>query len=213
MALTFTIDDGAIALVHFGAAGPAMGTAFAFLKPTWAVTAKHVAIEHGIPRTNLHVQAYKRPAVAAKVLFAHREVDLAILELASPVCRRPLYPGHHSMASADGLVFAGFNPTRTASTGVPLILVSLITSYAVEERERDTCVEETVVFHAPESEGGNSGGPILGTTGAVVGVVIDNFTRDTGLHARGTGLQPLLDRLTFTQNGRRPRRRTRRDSN
>lgn len=199
MSLTFSIDDGAISLVVFGSSGMPVATAFAFLKPTWLVTAKHVAIQQGMPRNDIQISGYKRPTVHARLLYAHPQIDVAVLELDAPICRRPLYPAHHSIASAEGLVFAGYVPSRREPEGSDTLLVSSIAGYSVEQRERDELIEEIVQFHAPESEGGNSGGPILGTNGAVVGVVIENYCNDGQRFARGTSLDPLIACLRLTQ--------------
>jgi len=200
-ALVITIDQGTVSLVVYGETGRPMGTAFAFLKPTWLVTAKHVAfrknaLREDVPRSDLQICPYQRPIVPARILFAHPEVDLAVLEVEAPVCSRPLYPAHHKIASAAGLIFAGLSPSR-ATPAAHTVLFSRITGYELEVRERHTLQEETVAFAAPESEGGNSGGPILGTIGSVVGVVIENFQRDDHLWARGTSIEPLVNHLEF----------------
>jgi hypothetical protein len=72
-----------------------------------------------------------------------------------------------------------------------------IPKFEVEFRERGAFKEEIIVFDAPFSEGGHSGGPIFGAGGGVVGVMIQNFYDGPVLRARATGLAPILVHLTF----------------
>jgi hypothetical protein len=58
------------------------------------------------------------------------------------------------------------------------MLVNHVPAFTVEVREREGLNEELVVFNAPRSEGGHSGGPIMGEGGGVVGVVIQNYVEN-----------------------------------
>jgi len=197
MAWSFTIDQNAIALVRDESLGKPIGTAFSFVRPNWFVTAKHVVIDFGEPRRQLTVVPNRLSPVTARVLFAHPEVDLAVVETDAPVCQRPLFPGHHALAGTDGLVFAGYSPSKPQPRGVPSIYVNQILTFEVQFRERSGFNEETILFSAPESEGGHSGGPIFGLGGGVVGAIIDHFHNGQHFIARGTSLMPLVYQLGF----------------
>ena len=196
MELTFTIDANAFALVISGSPPRPLGTAFAFLKPTWFITAKHVVVCEGLRRPEIFISTHGHSHVPVEVIFVHPEIDIAVLQTDSPVCLHPLYPAHHSIVGSQGLVYAGFAPSRSTAAS-PTVLTSAIPEYEVETRERGMGDEETIVFSATESEGGNSGGPVLGDNGAVVAVIIQNFERDGRLTARATSILPLNDRLSI----------------
>jgi hypothetical protein len=200
MGITFTIHESAIGLVRDESLDKPIGTAFSFLRPHWFVTAKHVVMEYGEPRRSLTVAPNKLHAVAARVLFAHPEVDLAVLEVEQPICDRPLYPGHHALAGAKGLVFAGYAPSKPQASGGPSIYVNEIPTFRVQVRERRTFDEDTILFAAPDSEGGHSGGPVFGEGGGVVGAIINRFHDGAGFFAQATSLAPLLASLRFEGN-------------
>ncbi len=77
------------------------------------------------------------------------------------------------------------------------MLINHIPVFTTEIRERKGFNEELVVFEAPWSEGGHSGGPIFGEGGGVVGVVIQNYRENQTLKARGTSLASLISELRF----------------
>jgi Trypsin-like peptidase domain len=195
MALKFSIDQFAISVVLDGRSKTGLGTAFSFIQPHWVATAKHVVFEHGLPRDQLLV-LQKQPPIPARILFAHPQVDLAVLELDHDLCMRPLFPAHHSLAGSSGLVCAGFAPSKSA-TGEPCVFVNEITSFQIEVRKRVELNEELVVFDASFTEGGHSGGPIFGAGGGVVGAIIENFRANGQMKARGTSLAPLVAHLGF----------------
>lgn len=78
-----------------------------------------------------------------------------------------------------------------------MLYVNEIPSFAIEVRDRDYLNEEVIVFDAPFSEGGHSGGPIFGSGGGVVGAIIQNFYVGSQLRARGTSLAPVVARLSL----------------
>ena len=197
MPLTFTIDQDAITLVMESGLGRPLGTGFSFIKPSWIATAKHVVLFNGLPRQDLGVAALGKPAIKGRVLFAHPQVDLAVLETESAVCMRPLFPSHHSLAGAGGLVCAGYAPSKTAEHGAYVVFVNEIPRFDVELRERDGLNEDLVVFDAEFSEGGHSGGPIFGSGGGVVGAIVESFRQESRLLARGTSLLPIVHYLGF----------------
>src|SRR5512135_2497538 len=67
--LAFSIDDNAIAAVIDQDLDRTIGTAFIFIKPNWAVTAKHVVTECGVWRQDLRL-LFSGGNVAARVLYA-----------------------------------------------------------------------------------------------------------------------------------------------
>jgi S1-C subfamily serine protease len=195
--ITISIDSNAVSLVLDGAVRKPLGTGFSFIRPNWIVTAKHVVITDGRPRDQLLIgPSNNQPSIPARVLYTHPWVDLAVLEIEKNLCEHPLYPAHHAFAGSRGLICAGFAPSKsTPEAGV--MLVNHVPAFTVEVRERQGLDEELVVFDAPYSEGGHSGGPIFGEGGGVVGVVIQNYLENGTLKARGTSLAPLIAELRF----------------
>jgi Trypsin-like peptidase domain len=197
MGITITIHQSAIGLVREESLAKPIGTAFCFLLPHWVVTAKHVVMDYGEPRRRLTFVPNKARAMGARVLFAHPEVDLAVLEVEQPICDRPLYPGHHTLAGAKGLIFAGYAPSKPQASGQPSIYVNEIPQFQVQVRERGALSEDTILFAAPDAEGGHSGGPVFGEGGGVVGAVINRFHDGSSFVAQATSLAPLLAGLRF----------------
>ncbi len=201
MGWSFQIDSRAIGLIRDDSLGKLLGTAFSFVRPHWFVTAKHVVVEHGLLRQNLVLLPNTMPPTTARVLFVHPEVDLAVIEVDKLICERPLFPGHHAFAGANGLISAGYAPSKRHPNGGPVVYLTEVVSFEVQVRERVSLNEETIIFPAPESEGGHSGGPIFGPGGGVVGAIIENFHDGERLVARGTNLAPLVDQLVFGRRG------------
>jgi hypothetical protein len=197
MPIMFSIDQAALSLVLDKEEKRVLGTAFSFIRPNWVVTAKHVALVDGIPRDQLLISPFKQSSVRARVPFSHPQVDLAVLLLESDVCPRPLFPAHHSLSGSSGLICAGYAPSKSAAGDPAVPYVNEISNFTIEVRDRGNLCEDTIVFDAPFSEGGHSGGPILGDGGGVVGAIIQNFYVGSMLRARGTSLTPILAQLTF----------------
>ena len=199
MATSFSFDIRSIGLVRDNDSGKLLGTAFSFVRPRWYVTAKHVVVDYGQQREKLSVVIDGQQATRAKVFFVHPELDLAVIELERAVCEYPLFPGHHQLAGTKGLISGGYSPSKKHPNGKPVVNLVHIKSFKEETRERAALNEETIVFEAPESEGGNSGGPIFDSGGSVVGAVIQNFWSGDVLFARGTSIIPLTNHLSFSQ--------------
>jgi len=200
--IKFTIHQSAIGLVRDEALAKPIGTAFSFLLPHWFVTAKHVVMDHGEPRSGLTLAPNGAHRLSARVLFAHPEVDLAVLVVESPVCDRPLFPAHHSLTGANGLVFAGYSPSKPQSSGQPSIYVNEIAQFEVQVRGRGAYDEDTILFAAADSEGGHSGGPVFGEGGGVVGAIINRYHDGSRFVAQATSLAPLLANLRFEHGTR-----------
>jgi V8-like Glu-specific endopeptidase len=176
----------------------ALGTAFVFIRNDWALTAKHVVQEHGALRTGLALQTLDGSREAC-VLAAHPEIDIAVLHVTSPtLCKRPLFPAFAGFADSQGLVAIGYFPTKSKRTDDALVIEGYpIDRYETETRERCVSDEETIQFHAPASEGGNSSSPVLGASSGVVGMVIECRESESGRVATATSLAPLLAGLEF----------------
>lgn len=195
--LKFTVDNNFVGLVVDQAANRPIGTAFTFLQPHWAVTAKHVVMLNGVARQNLHVLFAEGVSCPAQVLHVHPVVDLAVLSVPGSPCKVPLFPAHHKFAGSDGLIAAGYTPSKTVEQHGLTIVVNNVPVFVMEQRERPEGVEELVVFEVDFAESGHSGGPVLGLGGGVVGVVIELFERDAVRRVRATAIEPLLRELTF----------------
>lgn len=199
--LTVTIDKHAVMPIWDREEDRPIGTGFAFLRPEWIVTAKHVVIADKLPRKKLGVVLADHQVIGGSVLVAHPEIDLAIIMLDSPSrCKTPLFPSYYRFAGTKGLISLAYSPTRTESDNRPVIFVNHVQQFDDERRSRKISDEETILFEAPYSEGGFSGSPILIQGGGVVGVVIEHFIRDSKKYARATAIQSLLVGLEYSKS-------------
>lgn len=167
------------------------GTGFAFLKPDWVVTARHV-VSGQPPAEPIQLLFRDGVALPARVLLEHPQVDLAVLETAGHArCRAPLMPGDAASESI-GLLCFGHKPSIIDGiAGRYATVVSVVDSYERTTRQRDGYEECLYIFPAPHGEPGHSGGPLLAPTGSVVGVVIDGITLDGQHMIRATSIAPL----------------------
>jgi S1-C subfamily serine protease len=173
------------------------GTGFAFLKPTWIVTAKHV-VSGQPPEQPIALLFREGPALTARVLFEHPQVDVAVLEVVGNTrCRAPFMPGHGAPIEG-GLLCVGYKPSVSdRDVGRYTSFVSGVDSYERTTRQRDGHEEILFIFPAPHGEPGHSGGPLLAPGGAVIGVVVDGITL-AGQHVmRATSIAAVLDHLAF----------------
>jgi len=202
-----TIPKASIAFIIDPQVHKPLGTGFHFLRSDWIVTAKHVVMDGDKPRPILlstYLNAIAGTPIDSRalgcqcdVVWTHPEIDLAVLAV-PPGAHEvlPLMPGHHSLAGAKGFYFVGYSPTSSGDRKLTMA-VGHTSQFAIERRERST-VEETVVFEAATAEGGNSGGPLLGEGGAVVGVIIERFSEAAGKSfCRATSIAPILEALTL----------------
>lgn len=171
-----------------------LGTASVFIRRNWLLTAKHVVLCEGLPRENI-CAIFGAKEIPARVIYFHKEVDLAVLELSETICRYPLASGYASLTGSKGLFCIGYSPTKTELHKRPSLYVNDVSSFEHEARERDFGIEELIIFEAPYSEGGHSGGPILGEGGSIVGVTIQNFRQNDKIYVRATSTAPLVDQL------------------
>jgi S1-C subfamily serine protease len=195
--LTFSIDGQSVALIRDMDTGRAIGTAFIFIRPQWAVTARHVVVKDGLNRERLELLFPGNVNVPATVIYAHPELDLAVLSVENSPCTLPLFPAHQSLTLATDLITAGYRPSKNSAQLGLAFEVNHIAAFTAETRGRAFGTENLIVFDAPFAEGGHSGGPVFGPGGSVLAVVIENFTVGATQRARATALAPLVDRLEF----------------
>lgn len=192
-----TIDSRCICVIYDLIEKKSLATCFAFLQKKWFVTAKHVVVKDGAARQNLQLIFLNGTRRNCYVSHTHLTLDLALLiQIDETVCERPLMPGHHDLTNKEGLYCLGYKPSISIGTGFSKIEVNHIPQYEIEERERDK-IEKLLHFEAPFSEGGNSGGPILGSGGAVIGVIIENYQNGDSYFCRATYIDTILDNIKF----------------
>ena len=194
--MSIIINDKSICIVWDDDDKKNIGTAFSFLNLRWFITAKHVAIKDGLPRENIKLSFLGGKNTKCSVVAIHPELDLALLEhQGEPICEKPLMPGHHNYLNHEGLFYIGYSPKLSEGNNSSAE-VNHIQNYTVEHRERSN-VETLLHFPAKYAEGGNSGGPILGTGGAVVAVIIEKYTSEDITYCRATDINVLLEGLAY----------------
>lgn len=173
------------------------GTGFAFLKPNWIVTAKHVVSGQPLAQP-IQLLFHEGLALPARVLFEHPQVDLAVLEVAGNTrCRAPFMPGDRAPISS-GLLCVGYKPSVSDRDAGPYTwFVSAVDSYERSTRQRDGYEEVLFIFPAPHGEPGHSGGPLLAPGGSVIGVVIDGITLGGQHVMRATSIEAVIDHLAL----------------
>jgi len=174
-----------------------LGTSFCFLKPNWFVTAKHVVIndETGEQRFPIILSTAdpenlgKSKITFPKAVFTHETFDIALLECHTDLCSKPMMPAHHDFVGGKGFFKLGYNPKKN------VIEVIHVKEYEIERRVRDIGTETIIVFDDNEATGGNSGGPICGDLGGVVGVTIEGANETAS--CRATTVDVLLKWLSI----------------
>jgi S1-C subfamily serine protease len=167
------------------------GTGFAFRRPRWIVTAKHVVAGQP-PAEPLHLVFRRGISLPARVLFAHPRVDLAVLEVLGDNPRlAPFLPDERATAEGD-LLCVGLKAPVSGEAGYAPFVVR-VESYERSVRQRDGYEEVLYVFPTPDGEKLRSGGPLLAPGGGVIGVVVDGITLGGQRVTRATGIVALLD--------------------
>jgi S1-C subfamily serine protease len=177
-----------------------VGSGFAFLRPNWIVTAKHVVVRDGTAATPielLYAPAFKS---SARLLLAHPYVDLAVLEVTGECrCRAALMPVDRSLPNGRGFLCVGHRPSLShPSLGHYVSFVSGVAEAQTSRTPLPNGDEEVVLtFAAPNGEPGHSGGPLIGDAGGVVAVVFEGITLLGEHYMRATSILALLDHLAF----------------
>lgn len=202
--ISFTIDKYALQLIRDSDLQYPIGTGFCFLRPNWIATAKHVVLVDGLPRHDLVVQFINGPSLGAEVYAWHPEIDVAILRTLHPSpCRTPLFPAYAHFTGQDGLISAGYMPSRSEKDKSSYsIVVNQVECWELEYRSRMNSEEEVIIFPSAHVEPGHSGGPLFGQGGGVVGIVIEAFAQEGEPYARGTSILSLLDGIEMRQDWR-----------
>ena len=187
-----------------------LGTAFAFIRQNWFVTAKHVVIEHGAPRRDLAIQVLGNKSLV-RAIYPHPSRDIALLVLDEGLCSVPFMPAADVLGQRRLLLSLGYSP-RIPDDVEPLrfripkpddrpegpefpIYTHIVDAYAVETRERNDGTEHLMVFDAPNSLGGNSGGPVINETGGVVAVMTEQHPNGETILVKATSVIPMLGLL------------------
>lgn len=170
------------------------GTGFAFFRPGWIVTAKHVVAGQP-PAEPLRLVFRQGISLPARVLFAHPRVDLAVLEvLGGSPCLTPFLPGGQATVEGD-LLCVGLESSVVGEEAGSAPFVVRVESYERSVRQRDGHEEVLYIFPAPDREQLRSGGPLVAPGGGVIGVVVDGITLGGQRMMRATSIGALLDEL------------------
>lgn len=168
-----------------------LGTGFLFMKRDWIVTAAHV-VQMERQNRNTLLARFSNPVdneVQVEVLAVHKENDIAILQITSAdnPCKHPLYPGYDRLSATHGLICCGYIPSSKA------FMSTLARHYSKDYRERES-TEIIFEFESDIFEGGASGGPIFGNGGVVLGIIINQFSKEdepNKMFIRATSIQNL----------------------
>ena len=162
-----------------------LGSGFVFLSSNYIVTAKHVVEEYGLPRNNLSVIFYNiEGEYPVQVVFMHPELDIAVLEMVDIICKKPLIQSALRLADSECFFTIGYKPSES-SRNDGTMEVNQILRFEIEKRERESIIEESMVFDCTFLEGGHSGGPILADDGKVIAIVTDANDAETAPSGEG----------------------------
>jgi uncharacterized protein len=153
----------------------ATGTGFFVSRDGHLLTNNHVVAECATVRVS---DADK--SVPAKVLATDPERDLALLQL-SHATSAAVFRGEERLRPGEGVVVVGF-PLSGLLTSDPIVTTGIISALAGPRDDR-----HLLQISAP-IQPGNSGGPLLDSSGHVVGVVV--ATMSTLKLAKATGAIP-----------------------
>lgn len=191
------VDPSAISIVVDEDLHKPLGTGFYFLQPHFFVTAKHVVEyrETGDLRTNLVLMQDGPNYPRCKVFFRHPSLDLAVLTVDRPRCGVPLYPSDQRLSGRHGLQYWGYAPALSDKRAHRYVVAVVdIPSYECDPpRERADGLEWILRFDSDLSEGGHSGGPVLGAGGGVVAVITEGHAG----WVRATEIRSLLPYATL----------------
>lgn len=161
------------------------------MRRDWIINAAHVVQVERQNRNTLFAQFTNDidNQVQVKVVAIHKENDIAILQITDVdnPCKQPLYPGYDELSVTHGLICCGYTPSNDQIT------VTLAQVYSKDYRERQS-TEVILEFKSDIFEGGASGGSIFGNGGVVLGIMINQFSREEDpnkMFIRATSIQNL----------------------
>ena len=177
----------ALPAIEPGYALYAFGSGF-LVTPNLVVTNRHVVAghEHGL-RFRVRNEAAMRAGLLASVhkISPVAEIDLALLELASPADSYPLPLRPSSARLGEALTVLGypdpqrFEETIASSTGIVNKLME----------------NETKILHDAATNGGSSGGPCFDRNGNVIGVHYASSTAEGSLRKLAVSSPSVIDFL------------------
>lgn len=191
------VDSSAVSIIVDEDIHRPLGTGFYFLQPEYFVTAKHVVVNPhtGAIRPNLVLMQNGPAYPRVQVAFLHPWLDVAVLKVVTPGCQVPLYPSDQRLVGQHGLRYWGYSPTLSDKTNHRyFVAVVDIPNYECEApRERADGTEWVLRFNTDFSEGGHSGGPVLGAGGGVVAFITEGHEG----WVRATEIRALLPFVSF----------------
>ena len=162
-------SDGVVRIDTVSCGGQGVGTGF-LLSPTLVATVNHVIDQAAVISLEANGQH-----TTGTVIGADPATDLALVQTAQPL------PGHvFSLATAPPPV-----GTRVAAIGFPLGQPITFTQGGISGLDRSIPINGTTRSGLIETDTplnpGNSGGPLIDPTGAVVGLVDAQLTQANGI--------------------------------
>jgi S1-C subfamily serine protease len=154
-------------------AGESEGTGFVFLNNRTIATAFHVIEGAAFPEVVLS----NGDEITAKVIAWDEDWDLAILELPAPIPAAPLHVVTEGQVSVGDLVATIGNPWGAEQRKLPN---STAPVWALSHGIISAPPGDLIQTDAPVNPG-NSGGPLLTTSGRVVGVLVVRVEGSDGI--------------------------------
>ena len=155
-------------------------------KPDHVVTALHVVA--GVPNISVYSKAHER-TVPAKIIRVHRESDLALLKLNTPLNLPPIKISSENPKSAGKYFIYSYNrtpdvidfPMRLASRFFPLssIIAPTTPQYQWLINHGFPLPQAQIIRLADPIRHGDSGSPIVDTNGNLIGIADGGLKQGT----------------------------------
>ncbi len=156
------------------------GSGFFFMDNDVVATAKHILQDIEDSKTHCYLGVFTKevPELLQPIQCVyHSEQDLAFIKLNKPNSNvQPLQPGYKTEA---GFIYAAYDPiaNRTFVARVPAFMTP-------PGRETNNSVTHFFEWNTPTMPG-NSGGPLVGTDGGVVGILSGVVRRGSSANCEG----------------------------